>query len=477
MNTNIPSQTSQVYRNKPTSDYRDGYGQQQAPYGDQMQEKHPMQPVTHGDAVQGSQFQDPDELRSERDFAGQHYGGSTDPNSNAVQAQQPGVPSGAGPQAAAYDTKHAGPDGYPHDAYGNQQDQTSYGAGLPEKQPIQTSAQGDPQFQGDHFAHPAGTGLNSAQDQGYRHDQQQAPYASGPVEKQPGPFSAQQDSQAQGNRFDQPVTAGSQFEQNQGGPYSGGNPTSAVDSHQMPPNYESHSGPAFQGGNYANEQGRLGNSSVPGEPAVNQGQQGNDIDALSNVGGENLNEPAGRSHFGTQYDAHKAPNTNPTTFAAATGTAPTWRSDPVAKINTYLSHPSVKPTWDQTLAGGPFSSTSHAMEPSSREARHLKTSGKIEGMVGRMLGSESMQRRGEEKMLQGKNMDVQVKDLKGARKLEAKVERMRMKEGGHGGPGAGAGAPSGQYGGYDGAPSNLTGGPGMQQPGAPMQGEGGVQKY
>ncbi|KIO24951.1 hypothetical protein M407DRAFT_244250 [Tulasnella calospora MUT 4182] len=156
--------------------------------------------------------------------------------------------------------------------------------------------------------------------------------------------------------------------------------------------------------------------------------------------GDNRNAAAAGNHFGNQYDHQKT--------GTGTKTGSTWRSDPAGKLSTYLSHPTVTTTLNQALGGGPFSSTGPhtSLEPTPREARHLKTSGKIEEMAGKMFGSESLQRRGQEKVVLGRNMAVQVQDLKQAGKLESKAQKLRGKGGVTSGQGdVASGAPAGQF--------------------------------
>ncbi|KAG8916123.1 hypothetical protein FRC01_003364 [Tulasnella sp. 417] len=380
MNTNIPPQTNTTHEGvKPTpaTGHQDGYGSQQTPYADEMQEKHPMHPVTQGATAQGSQFQDmkdPNAFRSERDDPGYN----PDANPNALESGQYHEP----PSKAEVPFRH--------------RDQATTG----------------------YDAKPVQPGYEHA---GYNSNQQQTPYANELQEKratQPYP----QEQPLQGRQFDDNTgTTGFQPEQDH---VHGGAGANAVGAQQMPPSYEGHTGSMYQDQNYASgamPAGEPGASPIKSGPAAGPGFSGN------------RREAAAGNRIGDQYDHQK-------TTTGTTGSS--WRTDPTGKFRTYLSHPSVVTTANQVFSGGPFASTGPhtSLEPTTREARHLKTSGKMEEMVGKMVGSESLQRRGQEKVVLGRNMAVQVQDLKQAGKLEAKAHKLRGKGGVTGGDG---GVPSG----------------------------------
>ncbi|KAG8943887.1 hypothetical protein FRC04_002428 [Tulasnella sp. 424] len=399
MNTNIPRQTDAAYDKPAQTGYQDGYDTQQAPYTNEMQEKQPLHPSTQGGTTfRRNQLEDDDDppnssgFRSERDPAA----GPTnpDPTHDGVAESARGrfptdqtnanVPGQTDRGTTGYDDVRPAQAHYQHDGYGNQQQQTPYANEFQERQPVQHSTQGEPLQGRNQFDDNAGaTGFRPGQaDRGY----------------------------------------------------AGGTHPNAVDSQQMPPNYDSHAGSMYQDQRYPDEKSRVGG------PAVNEGKSG--LAADTGVGGHRTGMAAG-NNFGDQYDHQKtttggagptAGNTYGDQYdhqkTTGTGTAgPSWRSDPVGKLTTYLSHPSVATTVNQSLSGGPFSSAQSSVAPTSREARHLKQSGKMEEMVGKMVGSETLRQRGQEKVVMGRNLAVQVGDLKQAGKMEAKAHKLRGKGG------------------------------------------------
>ncbi|KAG8960094.1 hypothetical protein FRC00_000872 [Tulasnella sp. 408] len=395
MNTNVPPQTNAAHEGvkpTPTAGYQEGYGNQQTPYANEMQEKHPMHPLTQGATAQESQFQDvkdPNAFRYERDDPGYNPGANLNAPESGQHHEPPGYAnapfSHADHRTTGYDA-NSGPAGYQHEGYGDQQ-QAPNANEFQEKQPIQSHTQGQP-LQGNQLNDNANTA-------GFRGEHEHA--------------------------------------------YAGTN-ANAVDAQQMPPNYEGRTGPTYHDQQYANEPtSASGPGPSPSKPGVAAGTGfAGDRDAA--VAGQHPVPLARRNRFGDQYDQHKT--------ATGNRTGSTWRTDPAGKLSTYLSHPTVTNTWNQSLSGGPFASgpPNTSLEPTSREARHLKTSGKMEEMAGKMLGSESLQRRGQEKVALGRNMAVQVQDLKHAGKLEAKAHTLRGKGGMTGGNGGVAsGAPAGGF--------------------------------
>ncbi|KAG9039312.1 hypothetical protein FS837_001024 [Tulasnella sp. UAMH 9824] len=386
MNTNVPPQTNTAregVKPTPTAGYQEGYGSEQTPYANEMHEKHPMHPVTQGATTQESQFQD-----------------VKDPNLFRSERDDPGYnPNGN------LNTLESGQHGEPPSR-----------ANAPFSHPNQGTT-----------GYDANSGPAGYQHEGYG-DQQQTRYANEFQEKQPIQ-SPTQGQPLQGNQFnDNANTAGFRAERDHA--YAGTN-ANAVDAQQMPPNYEGHTGPTYHDQQYANEPT---SASGPGPSPYKSG-----VAAGTGFAGDRDAAVAG-NRFGDQYDHHK------TATGAKTGSS--WRTDPVGTLSTYMSHPTVTKTFNHSLSGGPFASGGPhiSLEPTSREARHLKTSGKMEEMAGKMFGSESLQRRGQEKVALGRNMAVQVQDLKHAGKLEAKATKLRGKGGVTGNDGGVAsGAPAGEF--------------------------------